>query len=351
MKRFSIAVIPGDGIGREVVPAALNVLDTAAAAHGGIAFDYTEFPWNCEYYLEHGEMMPKDGLEKLKNFDAILLGAVGNPQLVPDHISLWGLLINIRRGFQQSINIRPAKYFEGLRSPLADPKQFDFIVVRENSEGEYSEVGGRIHQGSSQIAIQNSIFTRPGVENALRYGFELAKGRKRHVTSATKSNGIVHTMPFWDEVFAEVKADYPDIEAESAHIDALAAFFVTKPEAFDVVVASNLFGDILTDIGGAVMGSIGIAPAANINLSGEFPSMFEPVHGSAPDIVGKNIANPIGQIWTAKMMLDHLGETELGAGILAAVEEVTKNGVKTPDIGGSSTTEEVTAAICEQLKK
>ncbi|NEU30894.1 tartrate dehydrogenase [bacterium LRH843] len=350
MKKFNIAVIPGDGIGKEVVPAALKVLDTAAKIHGGIAFEYTEFPWSSEYYAEHGVMMPEDGIEQLKKFDAIFLGAVGDPAIVPDHVSLWGLLIKIRREFEQTINIRPAKYFEGLKSPLADAKGFDLVVVRENSEGEYSEVGGRIHRGTRQMAIQNSIFTRTGVESAMRYAFDLAKGRRNYVTSATKSNGIVHTMPFWDEVFHDVKADYPEVSTTSTHIDALSAFFVTKPEQFDVVVASNLFGDILSDISGAIMGSIGIAPAANINLTGEYPSMFEPVHGSAPDIVGKNIANPLGQIWTAKMMLDHFGETELGEQVLSAIEGVTKEGIKTPDIGGTSTTDEVTDAICQVIQ-
>lgn len=350
MRTYHLAVIPGDGIGKEVVPAALNVLKTLEKIDD-VRFEWTTFPWSCEYYLEHGKMMPDDGLEQLKKYDAIFLGAVGNPTIVPDHISLWGLLIKIRRGFQQTINVRPAKFFEGLKSPLADPKHFDLVVVRENSEGEYSEIGGRIHTGTREMAIQNAVFTRVGVEGAMRYAFDLAKKRRRRVTSATKSNGIVHTMPFWDEVFAEVKKDYPDIDTESNHIDALAAFFVTKPESFDVVVSSNLFGDILSDISGAIMGSIGIAPAANINLTGEYPSMFEPVHGSAPDIAGKNIANPIGQIWTAKMMLDHFGETTLASYVMEAMEEVTRQGIKTPDIGGNATTAEVAAQICEQLLK
>jgi tartrate dehydrogenase/decarboxylase / D-malate dehydrogenase len=351
MNTFEIAVIPGDGIGKEVVPASLKVLDAAAEAHGGLRFDYMEFPWSCEYYLENGRMMPEDGINTLKNFNAIFLGAVGNPQLVPDHISLWGLLIKIRREFEQSINIRPAKFFKGLRSPLINPNDFDLIVVRENSEGEYSEVGGRIHQGEDEVAIQNAVFTRKGTERAMRYAFELSKKRKGHVTSATKSNGIVHSMPFWDEVFNDVKLDYPNVQTASYHIDALASFFVTKPQIFDVIVASNLFGDILTDIGGAIMGSIGIAPAANININGTYPSMFEPVHGSAPDIYGKGIANPIGQIWTAKMMLDHFGEYELGQKILDVVEEVTYSGIKTPDIGGNSSTTEVVNEICRKMKK
>jgi tartrate dehydrogenase/decarboxylase / D-malate dehydrogenase len=350
MDVFEIAVIPGDGIGKEVVPLTLKVLDAVADVHGGLKFKYEEFPWSCEYYLKHGKMMPVDGMNSLKNFNAIFLGAIGDPQLVPDHISLWGLLIKIRREFEQSINIRPAKFFQGLKSPLVNPKDFDLIVVRENSEGEYSEVGGRIHHGDDEVAIQNAIFTRKGTERAMRYAFELALKRKGHVTSATKSNGIVHSMPFWDEVFHDVMADYPTIQTDSLHIDALASFFVTKPQIFDVIVASNLFGDILTDIGGAIMGSIGIAPAANINLNGKYPSMFEPVHGSAPDIYGKGIANPIGQIWTAKMMLDHFGEYELGQKLLDVVEEVTSNGIKTPDIGGKSSTIEVVNAICGRIK-
>jgi tartrate dehydrogenase/decarboxylase/D-malate dehydrogenase len=349
MKTYHIAAIPGDGIGKEVVPAAIRVLHAAAERHGGIRFEFTAFPWSCDYYLDQGKMMPDNGLEILKDYEAIFLGAVGNPRLVPDHVSLWGLLLKIRRGFEQVLNIRPAKYFKGLQSPLRDPKDFDFIVVRENSEGEYSEVGGRIHRGEDEIAIQNAIFTRKGTERAMRYAFELAQKRVRRLTSATKSNGIFHTMPFWDEVFSQVKAGYPDVAVNSMHIDALSAFLVMKPETFDVIVASNLFGDILTDIGGAIMGSIGIAPSANINLDGKYPSMFEPVHGSAPDIAGKGIANPIGQIWTAKMMLDHFGETEMGETIMDAIEWTIEKGIKTSDIGGTATTEEVTEAVCRRI--
>ncbi|KAB2330424.1 tartrate dehydrogenase [Cytobacillus depressus] len=351
MRKYEIAVIPGDGIGKEVVPVSLKVLETVAEVHGGLKFDFKEFPWSCEYYMEHGKMMPDDGVKTLSNFDSIFLGAIGNPNLVADHVSLWGLLIKIRREFEQSINIRPAKYFKGLRSPLVNPNDFDLIVVRENSEGEYSEVGGRIHRGEDEVAIQNAVFTRKGTERAMKYAFELAQKRRGHVTSATKSNGIVHSMPFWDEVFKDVKSSYPDVKTDSFHIDALAAFFVTRPQIFDVIVASNLFGDILTDIGGAIMGSIGIAPAANINLNGKYPSMFEPVHGSAPDIYGKGIANPIGQIWTAKMMLDHFGEYELGQKLLDVVEDVTNDGIKTGDIGGTATTIEVGDEICRRLKK
>ncbi|WP_270572513.1 tartrate dehydrogenase [Bacillus glycinifermentans] len=350
MKAFSIASIPGDGVGKEVVPAAQRVLKTISDIHGGLSFEFTEFPYSCEYYLEHGEMMPDDGLERLKGFDAIFLGAVGNRSLVPDHISLWGLLIKIRREFEQVINIRPAKFLNGIRSPLANPKDFDLLVVRENSEGEYSTIGGKIYRGEEEIAIQNNVFSRKGTERAMRFAFEMAAKRKKHVTSATKSNGIVHSMPFWDEVFEFTAKDYPEITTDSQHIDALAAFFVTQPERFDVIVASNLFGDILTDIGAAIMGSVGIAPAANINVNGKYPSMFEPVHGSAPDIIGKGIANPIGQIWTAKMMLDHFGEEELGNRLLDVIEDVLKSGWLTPDIGGTCTTKEVTDEIINRLK-
>ncbi|PTM59439.1 tartrate dehydrogenase [Desmospora activa] len=348
--KLTIASIPGDGIGKEVVPAAKEVLETIADIHGGLSFTFTDFPWSCEYYLEHGTMMPEDGLKKLEQFDAVFLGAVGNKQLVPDHISLWGLLIKIRREFEQVINIRPAKMFNGIKSPLANPKDFDLIVVRENSEGEYSSIGGRIYKGVEEIAIQNGVFSRRGTERAIRFAFELAQKRRQHVTSATKSNGIVYSMPFWDEVFEAVSQDYPDVSTDSQHIDALAAFFVTHPQKFDVIVASNLFGDILTDIGAAIMGSVGIAPAANINVNGKYPSMFEPVHGSAPDIIGKGIANPIGQIWTAKMMLDHFGQEEMGQLLLDVIEEVLQEGYLTPDIGGKCTTQELTQAIITKMK-
>jgi len=350
MNHYDIAVIPGDGIGKEVVPAALRVLETAAEVHGGLSFSWTNFPWSCEYYLEHGTMMPEDGITTLKNFDQIFLGAVGMPSLVADHVSLWGLLIKIRRELEQAINVRPAKLLRGLQSPLRDPKQFDLIVVRENSEGEYSEIGGRIHSGEDEMAVQNAVFTRKATERAMRYAFELAAKRRHHVTSATKSNGISHSMPFWDEVFKTVREDYPHIETASNHIDALAAFLVMKPHVLDVIVASNLFGDILTDLGGAIMGSIGIAPAGNLNVERKYPSMFEPVHGSAPDIAGKGLANPIGQIWTGKMMLDFMGYEEIGNLILDAIEETLVSGVKTRDLGGSANTEEVTNAVIEHLK-
>jgi tartrate dehydrogenase/decarboxylase/D-malate dehydrogenase len=351
VRKIDIAVVPGDGIGKEVVPASLRVLDTLAELHGGLQFNYSSFPWSCEYYLEHGEMMPKDGVDQLKKHEAIFLGAVGYPQLVPDHVSLWGLLIKIRRECEQVINLRPAKLIKGVQSPLAYPNDFDFIVVRENSEGEYSEVGGRIHQGEDEIAIQNAVFSRKATERTMRFAFELAQKRRQHVTSATKSNGIVHSMPFWDQVFQEVSADYTGVKTASNHIDALSAFLVTRPAQFDVIVGSNLFGDILTDIGAAIMGSIGIAPAANINITGKYPSMFEPVHGSAPDIYGKGIANPIGQLWTAKMMLDHLGYEELGNQLLGTIEDTLQEGIKTADLGGQSSTQEVIDSLIDKLKK
>lgn len=349
MNTYKIAVIPGDGIGKEVVPAAIEVLDKIAELDGRFKFEWTYFPWGCDYYLEHGVMMPEDGIDTLKQYDQIFLGAVGMPDLVPDHISLWGLLIKIRRGMKQSINVRPAKLLAGLESPLKNPQNFDITVVRENSEGEYSDSGGRIHSGSDEIAIQNAVFTRKGTERVMRYAFELAKHSRGHVTSATKSNGLTYSMPFWDEVFEEVKQEYPEINTVSNHIDALAAFMVMKPQTLDVIVASNLFGDILTDLGGAIMGSIGIAPAANLNIEREYPSMFEPVHGSAPDIAGKGIANPIGQIWTGKMMLDFLGYHEAGTRVLDAIEKTLASGIKTGDLGGRSTLAEVTEAVISNL--
>ncbi|MFD2627596.1 tartrate dehydrogenase [Oceanobacillus kapialis] len=351
MKKLAIATIPGDGIGKEVVPAATKVLEAAAEVHGGLSFEFTDFPYSCEYYLQHGVMIPNEGMKRLQNFDALFLGAVGNPEIVPDHVSLWGLLIKLRREFEQVINLRPAKLLPGIQSPLANPKDFDLMVVRENSEGEYSEVGGRMYRGNDEIAIQNSVFSRRGTERAMDYAFNLASKRKKHVTSATKSNGIFYAMPFWDEVFNDVAKGYPDIKSDSQHIDALASFFVTRPERFDVIVASNLFGDILTDIGAGIMGSVGVAPAANINVNGKYPSMFEPVHGSAPDIVGKGIANPLGQIWTAKMMLDYFEEEELGKLLLDVIEGTTESGMLTPDLGGNSSTEEVTDEIVRRLRE
>jgi tartrate dehydrogenase/decarboxylase/D-malate dehydrogenase len=345
-----IAVIPGDGIGKEVVPEGIRVLN-AAGRRFGIRFKWEFFPWGCEYYLLHGQMMPQEGIEILKGFEAIYLGAVGAPE-VPDHVSLWGLLLPIRRTFRQYVNLRPVRLLKGMQSPLKDkkPEDIDLCVVRENNEGEYSSIGGKMYEGTDQeMVIQASVFTRKGTEKVIRFAFELAVTRpKRHLTSATKSNGIVYTMPYWDEIFRQISKEYPGVHADQYHIDGLAAALVLHPERFDVLVGSNLFGDILSDLTPALAGSLGIAPSANLNPEGEFPSMFEPVHGSAPDIAGKGIANPIGQIWSGAMMLDHLGCTEAAKTVEGAIEAVLAGGkTRTPDLGGSATTQEVGEAVTQ----
>ena len=354
MKNFKIAVIPGDGIGREVVPAGQRILDVAAEVDGGFRLEYESFPWSCEYYLEHGKMMPDDGLDRLRAFDAVFLGAVGFPG-VADHVSLWGLLLPIRRGFQQYACVRPVRLLPGVRSPLADrgPADIDFIVVRENNEGEYSNMGGRLYPGTpEEVVTQLNVFTRRGTERIIRYAFELAKAKgKKRVTSATKSNGINHSMPFWDEVFAQIAKDYPGIASEQMHIDALAARFVTHPQNFGVVVGSNLFGDILTDLGAAIAGSIGIGASANLNPEKKYPSMFEPVHGSAPDIVGKGVANPLGTIWSGALMLEHLGFPRAADLIVRAMIATLNAGIKTADLGGRSGTREVTDAVAQEVRK
>ena len=351
MKTLKIATIPGDGVGKEIMPEAVRVLKKVAEVHGGLKFEFIEFPYSCDYYLEHGTMMPDDGLDRLSQFDSIFLGAVGDASKVPDHISLWGLLLKIRKEFQQEINIRPAKLFKGIEPKLSNRDPFDMVIVRENSEGEYSSIGGRIFHDDNEIAIQNNVFSKRATKQAMNIAFDLASKRKGLVTSATKSNGIFHAMPFWDEIFKEVSGQYPDIKAESKHIDALAAYFVTHPQDLDVVVASNLFGDILSDLGAAIMGSIGIAPSANLNLNGKYPSMFEPVHGSAPDIAGQGIANPIGQIWTAKMLLEFNGEEEIAEHLLKVIEDVTADGYQTGDLGGKYKMTEVTDEIIKRLGK
>ncbi len=353
MADYTIAVIPGDGIGKEVVPEGLRVLD-AAAARFGFSLSYNHFDWSCETYKATGRMMPEDGLDRLRDHDAIFLGAVGFPG-VPDHISLWGLLIPIRRAFEQYVNLRPVRLLPGIVPPLRDKQvgDIDFWIVRENSEGEYSQRGGRFNEGTEdETVIQEAVFTRRGTDRILRYAFDLATSLGRpHVTSATKSNGIWFSMPFWDERFAEIAKDYPDIRTDQYHIDILAARFVMSPERFDVVVGSNLFGDILSDLGPGVTGTIAVAPSANINPERQYPSMFEPVHGSAPDIAGQGIANPIGQIWSAAMMLDHLGEGEAGAAIMAALEGVltSQRELLTPDLGGKATTARLGEAIARAL--
>jgi tartrate dehydrogenase/decarboxylase/D-malate dehydrogenase len=351
MKSYRIAVIAGDGIGQEVVPEGMRVLD-AVGQKLGLRFNWDAFDWSCRRYAETGSMMPADGLERIRGHDAIFLGAVGFPG-VPDHISLWGLLIPIRRQFRQYVNLRPVRLMPGIVSPLAGraPGDIDFWIVRENNEGEYSSVGGRFNEGTAdEIVIQETIFTRRGVDRILRYAYELAQSRpKRHLTSATKSNGITITMPYWDERVRAMAAQYPDVRTDSYHIDILTAHFVAHPDWFDVVVGSNLFGDILSDLGPAVTGTIGIAPSANLNPEREFPSMFEPVHGSAPDIAGKFIANPIGQIWSGAMMLEHLGHPDAAAAVLRAIELVLRDGPRTRDIGGTASTQEVGVAIAAAL--
>jgi tartrate dehydrogenase/decarboxylase/D-malate dehydrogenase len=351
MKKFRIAVIAGDGIGNEVMPQGLRVLQ-AAASRFDFEMQFDSFDWSCDHYLKHGAMMPADGLAQIRNHDDIDLGAVGFPT-VPDHITLGGLLLPIRRQFQQYANIRPVRLMPGVRTPLAGRQvgDIDFIVVRENTEGEYSSIGGTMNEGTDEeTVVQLSTFTRKGVDRIMRYAFELAKGRGRHLTSATKSNGLAISMPYWDKRFAEMSRQYPDVRTDAYHIDILSAHFVLNPQRFDVVVASNLFGDILSDLGPACTGTIGIAPSANLNPERNFPSMFEPVHGSAPDIYGKNIANPIGQIWSGAMMLDHLGQNEAGAAIVRAIESVLAQGKSlTPDMGGTASTdglgERIAAAV------
>jgi tartrate dehydrogenase/decarboxylase/D-malate dehydrogenase len=345
-----VAAIPGDGIGVEVTASARAVLDRAAAPRG-FTLDWTELDWSCRRYEETGAMMPADGIEVLRGHDAVLLGAVGWPG-VPDHVSLWGLLIPIRRAFEQYVNLRPVRLHPGVRSPLAGrtAADIDIVVVRENCEGEYSRLGGRHGVGEDELAVQEAVFTRRGVRRVARYAFELARTRTGRVCSATKSNGIVHTMPFWDEVVAEVAADYPDVALESMHIDALCARMVLAPDRLDVVVGSNLFGDILSDLAAAVAGSLGVAPSGNINPGREHPSMFESVHGSAPDIAGQGVANPVAQVLAGALMLDHLGERDAGDAVRSAVDAVLADGsASTPDLGGTATTTEVTEAVCAAL--
>ena len=353
MSHYRIASIPGDGIGQEVIPAGIQVAEVLAQRFG-FSIEFKHFDWSCQTYLSSGTMMPKDGLEQLQSFDAIFLGAVGWPS-VPDHVSLWGLLIPIRRHFDQYVNIRPVRLLKGIESPLAGrgPEDIDFVIVRENCEGEYSESGGRIYAGTEQeIVLQESIFTRHGTDRILRYAFDLAKKRAGKLTSATKSNGIIHSMPFWDERVKAISSEYPDIELNQFHIDILTAHFVLHPDWFDVVVGSNLFGDILSDLGPAIAGSIGIAPSANINPQETYPSMFEPVHGSAPDIAGQGIANPIATIWTLVMMLEHLGESEAAQACEDAMETVLTAGPesRTKDLGGTATTESCTEAVIQALR-
>jgi tartrate dehydrogenase/decarboxylase/D-malate dehydrogenase len=352
MTEYRIAVIPGDGIGREVMPEGVRVMEAAGAKYG-ISFRWQEFPWSCDWYKAHGRMCPEDAPDILRAFDAIYFGAVGNPAIVPDHVSAWGLLINFRRWFDLYVNLRPVRLFEGIAPPLAGrkPGDIDYLVVRENTEGEYGSIGGRIYEGTErELVTQTAVFSRKGVDRIMRYAFELAHTRKKHVTSCTKSNGISISMPYWDERFAEMKKRYPEVRADQYHVDGLTIQLVLNPDRFDVIVASNLFGDILSDLGPATTGTIGIAPSGNINPERTAPSIFEPVHGSAPDIAGRGIANPIGQIWSGAMMLEHLGQPQAAADVVSAIEQVVRDGPRTPDMKGRATTSEVGAAVANAVR-
>ena len=351
MQRFSIAVIPGDGVGQEVVPAALQVLE-AIGARFDSSFELHQFDWGAEYYFRNGRMMPPDALDQLRPMDAILLGAVGDPK-IPDHVTLNGLLLPIRRGFDQFANVRPAVLYDGVVSPLTDPGSIDMLVVRENTEGEYAQVGGFVyHEQPEEVAIQTSVFTRRGIERVVRFAFDVARkrNRKKRVTSITKSNAQGFGMVLWDRVFQSVAGEYPDIETESLLVDAAAMNFIRRPRSFDVVVASNLFGDILSDVSAILTGSIGLAPSANLDPTRRYPSMFEPVHGSAPDIAGRGVVNPMAQILSVAMMLDHLGLADASRLVEGAVAGVLKDRKhRTPDLGGTSGTGDVTAAVIERL--
>ncbi len=350
MATHRIAVIPGDGIGREVIPAGLRVLQRVAEL-GSFALQIDELPWSCRYYLENGAMMPADGLAILADHDAIYLGAVGDPA-VPDDVAIWGLVIAIRQGFDLYVNLRPIRVLPGITTPLRSPaaERVDILVVRENSEGEYAGMGGRYGRGTpGELALETSLFTRRGIARVARYAFERARTRSKRVASATKSNALRHTAVLWDEVVAEVARDYPDVIVTKYHVDALSARFISQPESLDVIVASNLFGDILTDLGAAIQGSLGLAASANLDPERRRPSMFEPIHGSAPDIAGMGIANPIGAIWAGALMLEHLGESEASGLVMGALEAVARDGPRTPDLGGQATTEDLTEAVLAAL--
>jgi len=353
MNTYQLAVIPGDGIGPEIIPEAVETLQTVAARDGGFRFEVTTYDWGSDRFLATGAMMPPDGLDMLlkAGTDAILLGPVGHPQ-VPDHVTLWGLLLPIRQHFRQYVNLRPVRLLQSVESPLSRKAAIDIVCVRENTEGEYAGIGGRVHRGEpEEVAVQSIVFTRTGTERVIRYAFDYARAHgRRKVTSATKSNAMQYNMVFWDDVFRQVAAEYPDIEHEQQLIDSLAARFVSRPESLDVVVASNLFGDILTDLGAAVTGSLGLAPSANLNPERRFPSLFQAIHGTAPDIAGQGISNPVATLWSAAMLLEHLGEAQAAASLMTAIERVLADGrLRTPDLGGTSTTREVGAAIRRQL--
>ena len=350
MREYKIAAIPGDGIGIEVIAAGLKALEVLAARDRGFRLKVEHFPWSSRYYLQHGHYIPEGGLERLKQFDAIFFGAVGAPD-VPDHVSLWGLRLPICQGFDQYANVRPARVLAGVKSPLTNGETIDWVIIRENSEGEYSGSGGRAHRGlPEEVATETSIFTRTGVERIHRYSFKLAQGRPRkHLTLVTKSNAQRHGMVMWDEIFYEVARDFPDVQTQRVLVDAMTTLMVLKPQTLDTVVATNLHADILSDLAAALSGSLGIAPTANLNPERRFPSMFEPIHGSAFDITGKGIANPVATFWTASMMLEHLGEKEAAGRLMRAVETVTGKRIHTPDLGGEATTDIVTEAVCDSL--
>ena len=353
MKKYKIAVIAGDGIGPEVIREGVRVLEHVGELDGGFEFEFTHFPWGCDYYLQTGKMMPDDGIETLKQFDAIYLGAVGTPG-VPDHISLWDLLLRIRHEFDQYVNLRPVKLLRGAPCPLKDAtcEDIDMIVVRENSEGEYAGAGDWLYRGQeNETVLQTGVFSRKGTERIIRYAFELARKEKRTLTSISKGNALNYSMVFWDSVFAEVAKEYPDVKTASYLVDAASMFFVKDPARFEVVVTSNLFGDIITDLGAAISGGMGLAAGANINPERKFPSMFEPIHGSAPDIAGKGIANPLASIWSASQMLDFFGHEDWGAKLIDAIEQLMVEGkTLTCDLGGTASTSEVGDAIIEILK-
>jgi len=347
MKEYKIAAIPGDGIGKEVLPEGIKVLQAAAEKTGAFRLAVDEYPWGCGHYLEAGVVMPEDGIDILSNYDAVYFGASGHPQ-VPDYLSAWRLIFVIRHAFDQYINLRPIKLFPGVTTPLANvaPEDIDFVIVRENTEGEFAGPGGQVHAGHPHaVAVQTSVFTRQGVEQVARYAFELAQERRGHVTNITKSNAVQHSLVFWDQVIKEVSQDYPDVGYELLYVDAAVMKFIQEPRRFDVIVTTNLFGDILSDLGAAMMGSIGIAASGNINPDTSRPSMFEPFHGSAPDIAGQGVANPAGAIWAGAMMLDHLGERDAAQLILGAMAQVLETGPRTPDLGGSATTVQMGDAV------
>jgi tartrate dehydrogenase/decarboxylase/D-malate dehydrogenase len=352
MRTYNIAAIPGDGIGKEVIAEGVKVLNVLARQSKRFKFGFRQFPWSSDYYLKHGYYIPAGGLEELKKFDAIFFGAVGSPK-VPDHISLWGLRLPICQGFDQYANVRPARVLPGVQSPLREAKDIDWVIIRENTEGEYSGSGGRVHRGlPEEIATETSVFTRSGVERIHRFAFELAAKRpRRHLTLVTKSNAQRHGMVLWDEIFFEVAKDYPRVQTQRILVDAVTTVMTLKPRALDVIVATNLHADILSDLAAALSGSLGIAPTANLNPERKFPSMFEPIHGSADDIAGKGIANPIATFWTAAMMLEHLGQARSAARLIRAIEAVTAKRIFTPDLGGTARTTDVTRAVCDFLRQ